>query len=45
MSNDRDDSFIPSVNRRRLIQGIASLPVAAVPGWESGRQEYSKMIA
>ena len=33
MSNDRDDSSIPSVNRRRLIQGIASLPVAAVPGW------------
>eukprot|EP01035_Chromulina_nebulosa_P000514 gene515-724_t len=33
MSNDRDDSSSPSVNRRRLIQGIASLPVAAVPGW------------
>ena len=36
MSNDRDDSLpqvAPSKDRRRLLQGIASLPLIGVPAW------------
>jgi urea transport system substrate-binding protein len=41
MSNDRDDSLpqvTPSKDRRRLLQGIASLPLIGVPVWASAQQ-------
>ena len=39
MSNDRDDSTSPqSTQRRRLIQGIASLPMAGIPAWALAQQ-------
>ena len=39
MSNDRDDSTSPQSNqRRRLIQGIASLPMAGIPAWALAQQ-------
>ena len=39
MSNDRDDSSSPQSNqRRRLIQGIASLPMAGIPAWALAQQ-------
>ncbi|MFM9916449.1 MAG: urea ABC transporter substrate-binding protein [Rhizobacter sp.] len=39
MSNDRDESSSPQSNqRRRLIQGIASLPMAGIPAWALAQQ-------
>ena len=41
MSNDRDDSLpqvTPSKDRRRLLQGIASLPLIGVPAWAAAEQ-------
>ncbi len=41
MSNDRDDSLPqanPSKDRRRLLQGIASLPLIGVPAWAAAEQ-------
>jgi urea transport system substrate-binding protein len=41
MSNDRDDSLpqvTPSQDRRRLLQGIASLPLIGVPAWAAAEQ-------
>ena len=41
MSNDRDDSLpqvAPSKDRRRLLQGIASLPLIGVPAWAAAEQ-------